>query len=126
VRRFLTHWLITAIALAATEWILPGVRVESWRALAVAALVLGFINAVVRPILVLLTLPVTILTLGLFYLVLNGAAFAMAAWIVPGFDVDSIWWAILGAVLVGLASWFIGGFLGAPGRRRPPAAGDAI
>jgi putative membrane protein len=124
VGRFFTHWLTTAIALAATEWILAGVRVESWRALAVASLVLGFINAVVRPILVLLTLPVTILTLGLFYLVLNGAAFAMAAWIVPGFDVDSIWWSILGAVMVGLVSWFIGGFMGGFGgpRRRAPGA----
>lgn len=108
--RFLAHWVTTAIALGVAEWILPGVRVDSYRSLAIAALVLGLINAVVRPILVLLTLPITVLTLGLFYLVVNGAAFTLAAVIVPGFDVDSIGWSILGALMVGLVSWFIGGF----------------
>ena len=116
--RFLVHWLTTAIALGAAEWVLPGVRVASWRALAIAALVLGLVNAVVRPILVLLTLPITVLTLGLFYLVINGAAFALAAALVPGFDVDSIGWSIAGALIVGLVSWFIGIFTGRPGDDR--------
>lgn len=124
--RFLAHWLTTAIALAAAEWILPGVHVGSWRALAIAALVLGFINAVIRPILVMLTLPITVLTLGLFYLVVNGAAFALAAVLVPGFDVDSIGWSIAGAILVGLVSWFIGMFTGTGSRpvRRRGLPGD--
>jgi putative membrane protein len=116
--RFLVHWLTTAIALAAAEWILPGVRVGSWRALAIAALVLGLVNAVVRPVLVFLTLPITVLTLGLFYLVVNGAAFALAAALVPGFDVDSIMWAMAGALLVGVVSWFIGIFTGGGRRER--------
>lgn len=106
--RFFVHWLVVAAALAATAWILPGVTVASWPALAVAALVLGLVNAVIRPILVLLTLPVTILTLGLFYLVVNGAAFGLAALVVPGFGVAGFGWAILGALLVSLFSWFIG------------------
>jgi putative membrane protein len=122
--RFLVHWLTTAIALAAAEWILPGVRVGSWRALAVAALVLGLVNAVVRPVLVFLTLPITVLTLGLFYLVVNGAAFALAAALVPGFDVDSIMWAMAGALLVGVVSWFIGIFTGG-GRRRGGSGADS-
>ena len=58
----------------------------------------------------LLTLPITVLTLGLFYIVVNGLAFALAAWLVPGFDVSSFGWAMLGALLVGLVSWFIGSF----------------
>ncbi len=110
--RFLAHWLVVAIALWAAAWILPGVAISSWPALLVAALVLGFVNAVVRPILVLLTLPITFLTLGLFYLVVNGAAFALAAMVVPGFAVGGCGWAIVGALVVSVVSWFIGLFVG--------------
>jgi putative membrane protein len=106
--RFLIHWCVTAIALAVTAWVLPGVHLTSGRALAAAAIVLGLVNALVRPILFILTLPVTILTLGLFYLVVNGLAFALAARLVPGFSVDSLSQAILGALLVGLTSWLVG------------------
>jgi putative membrane protein len=105
---FLLHWLVTGVALGVAAWILPGIHVTSPTALAVAALVLGFVNAVIRPVLVIVTLPITVLTLGLFYLVVNGAAFGLAAAIVPGFTVDSLLWAILGALVVGLVSWFVG------------------
>jgi len=105
---FLIHWLVTAVALGVASWIVPGIRVTSWPALFVAALVLGFVNAVIRPILLIITLPITVLTLGLFYLVLNGLAFGLAAALVPGFEVDSLFGAILGALVVGLISWFIG------------------
>ena len=108
--RFVTHWVTIALALGATAWILPGVRVESLSALAVAALVLGFVNAVIRPVLLLLTFPITIVSLGLFYFVVNGLAFSFAAWLVPGFGVRSFLWAMLGAFLVGMVSWFIGSF----------------
>lgn len=111
--RFIVHWLTVTIALAAAAWILPGVRVESLGALAIASLVLGLVNAVVRPILFLLTLPITIVTLGLFYLVVNGLAFALAAFVVPGFDVASLGWAVIGALTVSVVSWFVGIF--APG-----------
>ena len=106
--RFLTYWLTTAVALGAVAWILPGVSITSLPALAVAALVLGMVNAVVRPILVVLTLPLTFLTLGIFYLIVNGVAFSLAAWLVAGFEVRSFGWAVLGAVLVGFVSLFIG------------------
>lgn len=108
--RFLIHWVTIAVALAATAWILPGVDIRSTSALAVGALVLGFVNAVVRPILTILTLPITIVTLGLFYLVVNGFTFALAAQVVPGFHVHSIGWAIVGALVMSLISWFIGLF----------------
>ena len=107
---FLAHWFTTAAALGVTAWILPGVRVDSLVALAVAALVLGFVNAIVRPLLVLLTLPFTVLTLGLFYYVVNGIAFGLAAALVPGFTVASFFTAVLGAFVVGVISWFIGIF----------------
>ena len=114
---FLVNWLTTALALGAVAWILPGVTIASLPALAVAAIVLGVVNTVVKPVLVVLTLPLTVMTLGVFYLIVNGLAFALAAWIVPGFEVRSLGWAMLGAALVGLVSMFIGGF------RQPPHRG---
>lgn len=108
--RFITHWLVTALALFVTDWLLAGVGFSSWIALAIAALVLGLVNAVVRPLLVLLTLPLTLLTLGLFLLVVNGLAFALAAFVVPGFQVAGLGSAILGALCVSLVSWFVGMF----------------
>ena len=107
---FLVKWLTNAVALGAVAWILPGVTVSSLTALAVAAVVLGVVNTIVKPVLVLLTLPLTVMTLGVFYLIVNGVAFALAAWIVPGFEVRSLGWAMLGAALVGFVSMFIGGF----------------
>jgi putative membrane protein len=108
--RFLMHWLVIALALWVTAAILPGVGFASTTALAVGAIVLGLVNALVRPVLTVLTLPITILTLGLFYLIVNGFAFWLASIIVPGFEVSSFWWAVLGAIVVSLISWFVGGF----------------
>lgn len=112
---FLLHWLVVGVALWVAGYIVPGLTIESWTALAIGALVLGFVNAIIRPILTILTLPITILTLGLFYLVVNGVAFWLAAWVVPGIAVASFWYAILAALVVSLVSWFIGMFL-APAR----------
>ena len=119
---FLWHWLMTAAALAVTAWILPGVRVDGVFSLALAGLALGFVNAVVRPLLLLVTLPFTVLTLGLFYFVVNGLAFGLAAFLVPGFSVASFFSAMLGAFAVGLVSWLIGSFTGA----RPPTRHSGV
>ena len=108
---FLVHWLVVALGLAAAAYLVPGVSVSSGPALAFGALVLGFVNAVVRPVLTLLTLPLTVVTLGLFYFVVNAAAFGLAAALVPGFAVTSFWAALFGALVVSLVSWFVGGFL---------------
>jgi len=110
--RFLVHWLVIALALWVTAAILPGVEVSSWQALAVAAIVLGLLNALVRPVLVLLTLPITVLTLGLFYLIVNGFTFLLASKLVSGFDVSGFWWAVLGALVVSLVSWLVGSLSG--------------
>jgi putative membrane protein len=107
---------VVALGLAAAAYLVPGVSISSGTALAFGALVLGFVNAVVRPVMTLLTLPLTLLTLGLFYLVVNAAAFGLAAALVPGFSVASFWAALLGALVVSLVSWFIGAFLAKPGR----------
>ena len=108
---FLIHTVVLAVALWVTANVVSGVTVTSWQALALAALVPGAVNAVIRPILVILTLPITVLTLGLFYLVVNGMAFGLAAALVPGFQIASWTAAILGALLTSVLSWFIGIFV---------------
>ncbi len=112
MKRFLIHWLVIALALWVTAYVLPGVNVDSTQALAIAAIVLGLVNALIRPILTILTLPITILTLGLFYLVINGLTFLLASKLVPGFHVAGFWWAVLGALLVSIISSFVGAFTG--------------
>ena len=108
--KFLIHWFVIAFALWVTAAILPGVGFTSVTSLAIGAVILGLVNALVRPVLTILTLPITILTLGLFYLLVNGFVFLLASKIVPGFEVTGFWWAVLGAFIVGVISWFIGAF----------------
>jgi putative membrane protein len=84
--------------------------------LLVSALLLGIVNAVIRPILFVLTLPLTIVTLGLFILIVNGLAFALAAALVPGFHVAGLWSATAGAIIVSLTSWAASAFVGGSGR----------
>jgi putative membrane protein len=114
--RFLVHVLVVGLALAVAARIVPGIEIDSLPVLVVAAVVLGVVNAIVRPVLVLVTLPLTILTLGLFYLVVNGVAFALAALLVPGFGVRTLTAAILGALVVSIVSWVAGAFTPKPER----------
>lgn len=109
---FLMKWVVLSAALAATARLLPGVHVDGLGALLVAAVALGFLNAVLRPVLVLLTLPLTIVTLGIFYFVLNAILFALGSVLVPGFTVDGFGWAFLGALLMGALSTVLSSLLG--------------
>ena len=105
--RLLAAWLINAVALLALPWLLPSIHVASfWTALWVA-LVLGLVNMLIRPVLLLLTLPVTLLTLGLFIFVINGMMFLLAAWLLDGFVVDGIWAGVLGSTLYSVISWLL-------------------
>lgn len=105
--RLLLVWILNAIALLAVAYLYPGVQVQDWKAAAIAALVLGLVNTLVKPILVILTLPVTIVTLGLFLLVLNALLFWIVASLVPGFHVNGFWAAMLGAVLYSVIAWLL-------------------
>ena len=105
--RFLLAWLVNTLALIAVAYLMPSITVSSFGAALVAALVLGLVNAIVRPVLVLLTLPVTILTLGLFIFVLNGLLFWMVASWLEGFNVAGFWSGVLGAILFSLVSWLL-------------------
>lgn len=103
--RILLVWLLNAVALwLVCEWI-PGVTFETPAQLMVAALLLGLINAVVKPVLVLLTLPITVVTLGLFLLVLNALLFWAVGGLVPGFAVSGFGWALLGALAYSVLTW---------------------
>ena len=111
---FLLHWAITSLSLWVASYVFSGIKFADVSALVISALLLGFANAIVRPLLILLTLPLTVLTLGLFYLVVNGAAFGLAAAIVPGFSVASLGSAILGALIVALVSAVVSWLMGPP------------
>jgi putative membrane protein len=104
-RNLLLVWLINALALLALPYLVPSVQVDSFATALVAALLLGFVNTIIRPVLVLLTLPVTVVTLGLFIFVINGLLFWFVASFVKGFSVAGFWSAVLGAIVYALISF---------------------
>lgn len=98
--RGLVNWIATAAAVMVAAYLLPGVHVENvWTAL-VVALVIGILNTFIRPLLIILTLPITLITFGLFLLVINALMVLMASHLVPGFGVDSFGWALLFSIVV--------------------------
>ena len=107
--------LITGLGIWLAAYLVPGVTATSTTALIWAAIALGLINAFVRPVLVLLTLPFTILTLGLFLLILNAGMLSLAGWFVDGFDVVGFWSAVFGAIVVSLVSGLCSNFIGPKG-----------
>jgi len=116
MRGFLYRLVITALGLWAAATIVPGVTIVGVGTLLLAALLLGIVNAIIRPIILILTLPLTVLTLGLFILVVNGISLALVAWVLPGFTVAGLVPAVLGSIVVGLTSWFASTFIGGSGR----------
>jgi putative membrane protein len=105
--RLLVVWLINTVALLAVSWLMTSVDVTSFGAALIAAGILGLVNTFIRPILVVLTLPVTLLTLGLFILVINGVLFLAVANLLEGFQVAGLWPAILAAILYSIVSWLL-------------------
>lgn len=97
-------WILNAVALLIVAYVLPGISVASFWSALIAALVLGLLNTLVKPVLVLLTLPVTIVTLGLFLLVINALVFWFAGSVLKGFHVNGFWWAMLGALVYSIIS----------------------
>ncbi|MBK6663746.1 MAG: phage holin family protein [Thermoflexaceae bacterium] len=110
---FVIRWLITAAAVWVAAAIVGGIELEGWRSTLLVALILGLLNAVLKPLLFWVSLPITVLTLGVFYLVLNAAMLGLTAWIAGKFEsihfaVDGFWSAFWGAVIISVVSWFIG------------------
>ena len=104
-------WILNAVALLVVAYILPGITVASFGSALIAALVLGLLNTLVKPLLVILTLPITIVTLGLFLLVLNALVFWLAGSILKGFQVNGFWWAVIGAIVYSLVSGLLSSLL---------------
>jgi len=114
--RLILLWILNAVALLAVAYVLPSIHVASFGAALLAALVLGLVNTVLRPLLFLLTLPVTLLTLGLFIFVVNGLMFWLAGSLLEGFVVSGFWPAVFGALLYSVVSWALSALL--PGGKK--------
>lgn len=108
--------LIVALGLALAAELVPGIEVTGVWTLLGAALLLGIVNAVIRPVLILLTLPATVLTLGLFLLVINAAMLGLVAWVFDNFIITGFWPALFGSIVVSLTGWLASYFIGPRGR----------
>lgn len=115
---FLLRVLVNILAIVLAASLVPGIRLDGVLPAIAAGLLLGLVNAVVRPILVIVTLPITLLTLGLFLLVLNGLCLWLVAAVVRGFHVDGLWAAIVGALVVSVLSWIVTVLVSDSGRIR--------
>ena len=124
--KLLIRWVIVAVSLFVAAWLVPGIRVEgnAWLIFAVMAVILGLVNAIVRPILAFLTCSLVIFTLGLFLLVINALMLWLAStiavnWFHVGFYVDGFWAAFLGALIVSIVSLILSAFVREPKKLRP-------
>ena len=105
--KLLVKWSLSAVALMFLTYLLPGIVVKSFGSALLAAAVIALLNSIVRPILIVLTLPVTVVTLGLFLLVINAWMFWLAGSMLSGFEVSSFWWALAGAIVYSLLSMVV-------------------
>lgn len=124
---FMVHWATTAFSLWVCSYLFNGVRFDSFSALVISALVLGLVNAVVRPLLVFLTFPLTFVTLGFFLLVINALMILLVSSLVSGFTVSGFWVAFFASIFISLLSLFIGSFLsdGPNPPWQPPTGGGS-
>lgn len=109
--RFILQAVVTALGLWLSAYLVPGVEFTSNASLIAAAVLLGLVNAVVRPILVFVTFPLTVVTLGLFLLVVNAATIGLTAMFLGGFVVDGLWAGVGAAIVTGICSWLVGGLI---------------
>jgi putative membrane protein len=116
MRGVLLRWLVLTVAVLTASWLLDGIRVSGIFPAILAAALLGILNAVLRPLLILLTLPLNILTLGLFTFVINALMLMIVSAIIPGFYVRGFWTAVFGALIIGAASWLLNRFIGSKGK----------
>jgi len=112
----LIRWLVLTISIILTSYLVDGIYVESFFSALFAALVLGILNALFRPVLLVITLPINILTLGLFTFVINALLLKMVSGVVPGFYVYGFWSAVFGSLIISLVSWLLSSFVNGRGR----------
>jgi putative membrane protein len=116
LKGLLIRWLILTISIILTSYLYDGIYVASFSSALFAALVLGILNALFRPILILITLPINILTLGLFTFVINALLLKMVSGVVAGFYVHGFWSAVFGSLIISLVSWLLSSFVNESGR----------
>ena len=116
MKGLLIRWLILTISIILTSYLYDGIYVASFSSALFAALVLGILNALFRPILILITLPINILTLGLFTFVINALLLKMVSGVVAGFYVHGFWSAVFGSLIISLVSWLLSSFVNESGR----------
>jgi len=116
MRGVLLRWLILTAAVLAASWLLDGIRVTGLVPALLAAALLGILNAFLRPLILLLTLPINILTLGLFTFVINALMLKIVSELITGFTVHGFWTAVFGALIIGAVSWLLNLFVGGRGR----------
>lgn len=112
MRGFLLRWGITALALLTVTHVFEGIRAESFQAVAVTALLLGIVNAFIRPVILIVTLPINLLTLGLFTFLINGILLLVVAKLVAGFSIAGFWTGVFGALMVSLISIALSALIG--------------
>lgn len=108
----LVAWGVNVLALIVVDWLFDDVRIERWGSLLIGAAVLGLANALLKPVLAVLTLPFILVTLGLGYFALNVAMLALAEWVAPNFSIDGFWTYVGATVVVWLVNWVVGSLLG--------------
>jgi putative membrane protein len=109
--RLLARVLLNGVAIIVAAWFVPGLSLAGPGTALIAGAILGLVNALVKPLLVLLTLPLTLVTLGLFLFVVNAICLAVTAALVPGFGISGFWAALVGALIVSVVSWILNGLL---------------
>ena len=110
------RWLILTVAILSAAYLLDGIEVRGFTSAFFAAAVLGILNAVLRPVLIILTLPLNILSLGLFTFVINAFLLKMASGVIPGFEVHGFWPALFGSLIISLVSWLLSSLINDRGR----------
>jgi len=103
--KIIVQWLVNFLAIIVFAYVLPGIKIESFYVALVAAVILGLLNTLLKPIILVITLPINILTLGLFTLVINALMVMFAAMLVPGFMVASFWWALLFGLIISVVNF---------------------
>ena len=100
-------WLVLSLVIMFVGWVVPGITISSFATALIASVAIAFVNLVIKPVLVFLTLPINILTLGIFILIINALLFMFVAYLIPGVEVDGFWSAFLGALLLSILSFGI-------------------
>jgi putative membrane protein len=118
----IARWAFNVVALFVASWILSGVTYgDQWWTLLIAGIVFTFVNMFVKPILTVLSIPFIVVTLGLFYFVLNILMLYLTDWIVPDFEIRTFWWGVLAAIIVSVVNWLLHQLFGEPGERKHEA-----